>query len=254
MTIYGVENTYRYGVFRFEVAYDSGSETSLDQRDIHWSQPPDKKTHWVRSFYFDDVNDRYMQNFCRKFAENENYRQDCLEQKTDWAVRDGLFRRNISPGFWQESLVVELLGGDSAAYEFFKKHWKTIVNLEEYQRIQQIDSAFEPSQYEIDPEIREAVEAFNQVPGVETRFSCQGVTKTIPYENLEILADTPHGRLAYISFESVPSSIEPALRAYAPSIAQYKHDHPGKFLMSAGDNVQFRQTALELARSLIHSI
>ena len=249
MTIYGVEKKYRFGDFRFEVAYDSGNEASLEQRGIHWSEPP-SGSHWVRSFYFDDVNDHHMRAFCKRFAEDETYRSSCLEQKTDWAIRDRLFRRNIAPEHWQDGLLVKLLGDVPAAYDFFKKHWKAIVTLEEYQRIQRIDSAFEPSWQEIDPEIRDAVECFNTIPGVKTRFSCQGVTKMIIYENLDILVDSPHARLAYISFETLPASIETVLQTYSPTIAQYKS--LGKTLESTGENLEFRQTALDLALSLSH--
>ncbi|MCI0712993.1 MAG: hypothetical protein L0154_22750 [Chloroflexi bacterium] len=252
MTIYGVERKYNYGTFRFEVAYDSGNEASLDQRDIYWSEPLGE-SWWVRSFYFDDVNDHHMRNFCKRFAEDESYRKTCLEQKTDWAIRDQLFRRNIGPEHWQDSLVKRAFNGDvPGVYNFFKKHWKTIVELEEYQRIQQIDTTFQPSRYELDPRIREAVECFNQIPGVKTMFSCQGVTGTIIYENLDILVDSPHARFAYIRFETLPEAIESALQTYAPSIAQYKP--LWKILESTGDNLQFRQTALDLARSLQHPV
>ncbi len=248
MSIYGVERKYRYSAFVFEVAFDSGNEANLDQRDIFWSEPPGD-SRWVRSFYFDDVNDQHMRNFCKRFAEDESYRIACLEQKTDWAIRDRLFRRNIGQEYWQDSLVKRAFDGDvPAVYNFFKKHWKTIVDLEEYQRIYQLDNAFQPSHDEFDPGIREAVESFNQIPGVQTLFSCQGVTKTILYENLDILVDSPHARLAYIRFKTIPETIEAVLQTYAPSIAQYKP--MWKILESTGDNLQFRKTILDLARSL----
>jgi hypothetical protein len=252
MSIYGVERKYRFGDFRFEVAYDSGNEASLEQRDIYRSEQPPSDPRWVRSFYFEDVSEHHIRAFCKRFAEDETYRRNCLEQKTDWAIRDRLFRRNIASEHWQESPVVKPLGGVPAAYDFFKEHWKAIVSLEEYQRIQHIDSAFEPSRYEIDPEIREAVECFNQIPGVKTKFSCQGVTKTIIYENLNILVDSPHARLAYISFETLPSLVESMLQTYSSSIAQYKP--LWKMLESTGDNLQFRQIVLNLASSLGHPV
>lgn len=228
MTIYGVERKYRYGAFVFEVGFDSGNEASLDQRDIYWSEPPGESRR-VRSFYFEDVNEPYMRNFCKRFAEDENYRKACLEQKTDWAIRDRLFRRNIGPEHRQDSLVERAFDGDvPAVYNFFKKHWKTIVELEEYQRIHQIDNAFQPSRYELDPGIREAVESFNQIPGVQTLFSCQGVTKTILYENLDILVDSPHGHFAYIRFETVPEAIESVLQAYVENPGVYR----GQFTVS----------------------
>ena len=46
MTIRGVEQHYR-----------SGNEVGLDQRDIEWREPPNDP-QYVRSFYFEDVNEQ----------------------------------------------------------------------------------------------------------------------------------------------------------------------------------------------------
>src|SRR5687767_3513184 len=98
MTIYGVEQKCRYCAFLFEIAYDSGNEVSLEQRDVHWSESKGA-SRWIRSFYFEDVNEQHMRAFCKRFAEDDVYRKNCLEKTTAWAIRDRLFQRNISPEF-----------------------------------------------------------------------------------------------------------------------------------------------------------
>ncbi len=206
MTIYGIEQTYWYGDFSFQIVYDSGNETGLDQRDIHW-QERKSEPRWVRSFYFNDVVEQHMRAFCKRFAEDEPYRQASIARTTDWAIRDRLFRRNAAAEFWQKSLLTEKLGSVPKMYSFFKKHWKNITSSVEYQTLMQIDNAFQPSRGELDPEIQQAVNLFNEIEGVKTKFSCQGVSRTYEYEGFNILADTPHTRLAYISFDSCPTPI-----------------------------------------------
>ena len=245
MTIYGIEKTYHYGLFSFQVAFDSGNETGLEQRDIFWREGKNEE-RWVRSFYFDDVVEQHMRAFCKQFAEDEAYRQASIAQTVDWAVRDRLFRRNNGGEFWQNSLLVEQLGSVPKVYLFFKKHWKVITSSDEYQSLKQRDSEFQPSSGGLDPEIRNAVNLFNEITSVKTKFSCQGVSGLFEYERLNILADTPHARLAYISFELCPSSIEQLLQTYAPDIASYERWN--KTFQSLGDNLQFRNLACEIAQ------
>src|SRR5260370_27404917 len=172
MTIYGVEQTYYFGDFKFEIGFDSGNETGLDQRDVFVSSR-DERGKWndgqhVRTFYFEDVNDAHLRAFCKKFVADAEYRAQSLAGTTDWAIRNALFYRNI--GLYGTP-ALEALGGVKQVWTYLKTNWKDIVALPEYGRIQALDSAFTPSYQVIDPEIQTAVERFNQVPGVKTRFS-----------------------------------------------------------------------------------
>ncbi len=254
MTLYGVERTFRYDPFRLQIAYDSGNEIGLEQRDIHWSekQSDGKWTEpkFLRSFYFDDVRLNYMQNFCKKFAENSAYRSVCLAGTTDWSVRDALFRRNLGWEYFQERMVIEMLGDEEKTYQFFKKHWQAIVRLPEYQRIQQLDTQFIPSPTILDPEIAPVVYEFNQIPGVKTRFSCQGVSGTVEYEGLDILVVSPHARLGFIWFEALDPANEHRLKNLALSTSSTTYIEFRKSLQSTGDNITFRREALELATAL----
>src|SRR5437867_2200402 len=73
MTVYGIETTLAFPPYRFQVTFDSGAEVGLHQRCIEWSEQ-DQDGHWseprwVRSFYFEDCDQRYIHNFCKKFAQ-----------------------------------------------------------------------------------------------------------------------------------------------------------------------------------------
>ncbi len=255
MTLYGVERTLRYDNFRFQIAFDSGNEVGLEQRDIHWSekQPDGKWTEpkFLRSFYFDDVRLNYMQNFCKKFAEDTAYRSECLAETADWSIRDALFRRNLGWEYFQKSIIVQMLGDEEKTYLFFKKNWKTIVTFPEYQRIQQLDTQFIPSATVLDPEIAPVVHEFNQIAGVKTRFSCQGVSGTVEYQGLDVLVVSPHARLGFISFEAINPNIEQHLKSLALSTSSTTYIEFHKSLQSTGDNIAFRREALQLATAVV---
>jgi len=125
MTLYGVEETYHFGEFKFEVGFDSGFETGLDQRDVWVTGLPverdenDKSRH-LRAFYFDEVNNTHIRAFCKKFAEDAEYREQCLAQTTDWAIRNALFYRNIG---MVETPAMQSLHGEQNLWGFLKEHW-----------------------------------------------------------------------------------------------------------------------------------
>lgn len=259
MPFRGVETSYIYDDYRFEVAFDSGAETSLDQRDIYWSMR-DAGGKWadgeyLRSFYFEDANETQMRQFCRQFAADAAYRESCLNSTADWAQRDKLYRRNIAAEFGHDTDLIRALGEPINAYHFIKRHWAAVVALPEYQRIQALDSSFNPNMVDLDPEIEEAVYAFNRLEGVETRLSCQGVSGTVAYEGIEFLTVSPHNRFAYIAFSEIPSAIEAQLKALVPAAGHMRYlTTPWltrkTLLQSTGDNHAFRRAALEVAQTL----
>jgi len=123
------------------------------------------------------------------------------------------------------------------------------VSLPQYQHIQAIESQFEPKYQELDPEIRQAVERFNQVPGVKTQFSCQGVTGMVEFQGITFLVVSPHERLAYITFAEFPYSIEVKLREHLTAYSAARYEN--KRLLSSGNNVAFRENVVRIAEQLI---
>jgi len=133
VAIYGVEVTYQFGNYKFEIGYDSDSETGLDQRSVEVSLRSDhgiwSTAEHLRTFYYEDVNYAHVRAFCKKFAENADYRAQCLAGTTDWGIRDSLFRRNIGPS---PTPAMQALGDERKVWQFVKLNWKAIVSQPEH--------------------------------------------------------------------------------------------------------------------------
>jgi hypothetical protein len=208
----------------------------------------------LRDFYFEEANGPHARNFCRKFALDEDYRQQVLAGETRWARRNALFVRN---------LLSNERGDDRKAHEFFRwvdAHVEEILALPEYQRLKEEDSAFEPSAGELDPLIGPAVEALNRIPGVTTRFSCQGVSGKVRSQGRELLVVSPHDEYAYVSFSELGQPARDVILALLPSFPGITNARiPGNFalgsvLRSTGDNLRFRQELVELAERVLASM
>jgi hypothetical protein len=206
----------------------------------------------LRDFYFEETHHDHIFDFCRQFVRDEAYRAACLSGEVDWAIRNPLFEINVGHGTLHPDEPHSVLSHPQKVYNFFKKHWERIVNLPEYQRLVELDSQFNPTSDKLDPEIRPAVEAFNRIEGVETLFSCQGISGTVWYERMSIRAVTPHERLAYISFRKMPEVVEERLIALLSPYTAYRREPwwNRTCLRSTGDNVAFREEALRIALRL----
>jgi hypothetical protein len=160
----------------------------------------------LRDFYFEEANGPHIRNFCRKFALDEAYRQQVLAGETRWARRNALFVRNLLAVVGEDALLSSGRDYDRKVRDFFRwvdGHAEEILALPEYQRLKEEDSAFEPSAGELDPLIRPAVEALNRIPGVTTRFSCQGISGKVRFQECDLLVVSPHEEYAYVSFSNL---------------------------------------------------
>ena len=216
----------------------------------------------LRDFYFEEANSAHIRNFCHKFALDEAYRRQVLAGETRWAMRNALFVRNLLAAVGQDALLSSGRDYGHRARDFF--HWvdahvEEILALPEYQRLKEEDSAFEPSPGEPDPLIRPAVEALNRIPGVATRFSCQGISGKVQFGGRELLAVSPHEEYAYVSFSELGQPARDALAALIPSFPAITDARvPGSFasgpvLRSTGDNLRFCAELLELAERVLAS-
>jgi hypothetical protein len=193
---------------RKELAALPQDQFDLEQLAYHVQRFDDG--HFLRSFYFEEVNDAHIRNFVRKYAEDSSYRTAVDAGTTPWARRNALFTRNL----WIERPT------DAAAerlWRWFCEHAEAILALPEYVSLQARDSAFDPdTSREYDPEIRAAVAAWNRVPGVQTRWSCQGVSGVVVFQGHEIYAATPHVARAYVEFAAFSELAANAVRDLAP--------------------------------------
>src|SRR6266566_8045647 len=60
--------------------------------------------HFLRSFFFDEVNDRYIHHFCRKYAIDPAYRADVENGIAPWVERNALFLKNLESSWWRETV------------------------------------------------------------------------------------------------------------------------------------------------------
>ncbi len=246
---------------RLEVEFARRELWPLDRQcyDLHILQAHSRaygEEFSLRNFYFEEANDPHIRNFCRKFALDEAYRKLVLAGETRWARRNALFVRNLLSVVGEDALLSS--GRDYArlAHDFFRwvdAHVEEILALPEYQRLKAEDSAFQPSAGELDPLIRPAVEALNRIPGVTTRFSCQGVSGKVRFGGRELLVVSPHEEYAYVSFSDLSQPARDVIAALLPSfpgatLARIPCNFVlGSLLRSTGDNLRFRQELVELA-------
>jgi hypothetical protein len=217
----------------------------------------------LRDFYFEEANYPYIHNFCRKFALDEAYRQQVLAGETRWAKRNVLFVRNLFAQIGEDALLSNERDYDRKAREFFRWvdiHFEEILALPNYQCLKEEDSAFQPSAGELDPLIRQAVEALNRIPGVTTQFSCQGVSGKVQFQGRELLVVSPHEEYAYVSFSELRWPANDAICALLPlfasiTIARIPYNFALRsVLRSTGDNLRFRTELVELAERVLASV
>ena len=270
-----VVDTYHYGDFVFQVELDTGTETGSNQLTVFACASGEEKACLLRDFYFEEANDEHIRNFCRKFALDEDYRRHCLAGGTRWAKRNRLFVRNIrylpDLAACEEQIGYEAgdregkkrarkvsQERDRIARGFFRwidTHVEEILALPEYQRIQALDSAFQPSMHEIDPLILPAVRALNGIEGVVTQFSCQGISGKVHFQGRDLLVVSPHDEYAYVTFQNLSPLARARIAALLPSFPSISSTpfslwFNGDCLSSAGDNFRFRDEILALARMM----
>lgn len=217
----------------------------------------------LRDFYFEAASGLHIRNFCRKFALDEGYRQQVLAGETRWARRNTLFVRNLLAVVGEDALLTSAQDYDRKARDFFRwvdAHVEEILALPAYQRLKEEDSAFEPSVGELDPLVRSAVQALNRIPGVTTRFSCQGVSGKVRFGERELLVVSPHEEYAYVSFSELGQQARNAIAALLPSFPGVTDARIpcnfalGSVLRSTGDNLRFREELVELAERVLASV
>ncbi len=213
----------------------------------------------LRDFYFEEVNDLHIQNFCRKFAMDATYRREVLAGEVLWAKRNGLFIRNLFATLSDESHLLYEREYDRQAHDLFRwidAHAEEILALPEYQRLKEIDTAFEPHVGGIDPLIRPAVEVLNCIPGVTTQFACQGVSGKVHFQGRDLLVVSPHVEFAYVSFSVLGRAAHDAIVAL---LADFPSVTPSRTfgrlaLSSTGDNLRFREELAALAQRVLESV
>ena len=218
---------------------------------------------FLRDFYFEESSKQHIRNFCRRFANDEAYRQRVMTREVSWAKRNALFLRNLFPIFGEQFYSTNSYEYENKARNFFhwvNQHYEEILALPDYQKLQQVDNAFIPDARVLDPAIRPAIELLNRIPGVTTRYSCQGVSGKVQFQGYNLLAVSEHDEYAYVSFARLEQSAKRTIEELLPQFpAITDAPLPGNFtlwsiLRSTGDNIRFRAELVELAQRVLDKV
>ena len=160
--------------------------------------------HFLRSFYFDEVNDRYIHNFCRKYATDPVYRADVENGIAPWVERNALFLKNLESTWWREAVGVLPPNADGVAelqsifeeqfFEWICRHAKKITVDPAYQRLKQLEQASTADCRTggVDAVMEEVALAWNAIPGVAVSSSCQGASGVVSYAGRMLLVPSAH--------------------------------------------------------------
>jgi len=236
----------------------------FDSTVLQEENPLFEEDYFLRAFYFDEANHWYIDDFCRNFALDAAYQQEVLSGKATWAERNELFHQNLTG-----MIVIKnaTLSGKQSYDDHLRElfHWidshiDEICVLPEYQYLKEIDSLSKMHGSRPDPLIQPAIELLNQVPGIATGSSCQGVSGKVCFQERELLVISPHMEYAYVSFSQLEQRAHETLIALLSAfpgitaIKQASSQFPISELRSTGDNLRFREELVALARRLLDEV
>ena len=218
-----------------------------------------ERGHFLRSFYFDEVNDRYIHNFCRKYATDPVYQADVENGNAPWVERNALFLKNLESTWWRETLGVLPPNADGVAelqsifeeqfFEWICRHAKKIIVDPAYQRLKQLEQASTADCRTggVDAGMEEVALAWNAIPGVAVRSSCQGAIGVVNYAGRMLLVPSAHDVctkvVAAVSDGPLTEVIEHCLSDF-PHIRSALFSHPvGSYRGDSQRHCQLRSVA-----------
>ncbi len=225
-----ITDSYPIGQYVVTTEFDSGAE--LGGELTAWIEC-EGETLIQRTFYF-GADKRRIHAFARKFVSDPAYQRSCLAGTVRWArVNAWFFRNNIA--YCPQLMPIQtaatpkqlsaMRAQNDRAETYFRRlyalidqqieQWETTPAYQKHIRIEQ--TLQEPSITMLDPAIEAVILAFNQMPGVVTRFSCQGLRRGISIEAWEygpIWFPGKHEPLAYVHFSDLPADMAQHLDAY----------------------------------------
>src|SRR5215471_5080662 len=160
--------------------------------------------HLLRSFFFDEVNARYIHNFCRKYATDPVYRANVENGIAPWVERNALFLKNLESTWWRETVGALPPNADGVAelqsifeeqfFEWICRHAKKITVDPAYQRLKQLEQQCEADCRTggVDARMEEVALAWNAIPGVVVSGSCQGADGVLSYAGRMLLVPSTH--------------------------------------------------------------
>jgi len=213
----------------------------------------------LRSFFFDEVNDRYIHHFCRKYASDPAYRAGVENGVAPWIERNALFLKNLKSSWWQETVGELPPNADGVLQlqslfeeQFFRwicRHAKRIMADPGYQHLKQLDQASEAACRTggVDAGMEEVVAAWNAIPGVVVSSSCQGASGVVSCAGKRLLVPSAHDERAHVvvalNDESLVEVIEHCRSAF-PHICSTQFYRPvGSYRGTSQKRCQLRSGA-----------
>ncbi len=249
-----------YGSYTFMTEVDTGAEVGTNQVTLWFSENGrDGRLQFLRAFYFEEANDDNIHTFCREFALYPDYRREILTGQRHWTKRNALFVRNLYSVLGERILLANNTSFERRAREFFRwldLHSEEILALPVYQQLKSVDNTSEPHTASLDPLIQPALVLLRQISGVVTRFSCQGISGKVRFQEYELMAISPHQEYAYVSFESLSYFAHDYIVAQLPDFphvtrARIPCNFSSEFhLRSIGDNQRFITELMSLTQPI----
>jgi hypothetical protein len=230
--------------------------------------------HLLRSFYFDEVNDRYIHHFCRKYATDPAYRADVENGVAPWVERNALFLKNLESSWWRETVgelppntngIAQLQAlFEEQFFQWICQHARKIVADPAYQGLKQLEQASEAACRTggVDAGMEEVVAAWNAIPGVVVSSSCQGASGVVSYAGKTLLVPSTHDECAHVivalNDESLAEVIEHCRSAFPHICSTLFYRPVGSYQNvpqkhcqlrsgAATDNVRVRQDLVSIA-------
>jgi hypothetical protein len=224
-------DSFRIGDFKFEIGYDSGGEVG---GEISADVSDGLGQHLLqRTFYFGG-QDRHIRAFARKFAEDADYRQACLEGTVKWARLNRWYSQNAAvyvpqiQTVWcastpEEERALEEAVGETESqmerlYDLLRHQLNELESLPAYQEHLAAErESPDASMGALDADIERAVLLLNGIPGVATRFSCQGIRRCVAvdwWQHGPIWFPAKHMPFAHVQFAEIPPEMEAKLDAF----------------------------------------
>ena len=223
--MHAIIDKFKMPPYLFTTEYDSGGHVG-GEITVYVNRIGSQDTILSRTFYFNE-NEIHIHSFARKFVNDPDYRQECLENTVHWALTNRWYAHNSLVYFDQFQTIKaahtkdELRRMDAQSkqtqaqmerlYRIIDAQVEKLENTKEYQEHLVLEQSFTPSIAVIDPEIAGIVHLFNRLPGVVTKFSCQGIRRGIQVEGWKdglIWFPGNHDHLAYVSFDQIPPELE----------------------------------------------
>lgn len=223
--MHGIIDKFKMSPYLFTLEYDSGGGVG-GEITVYVNLIGSQDSILYRTFYF-NKNEKHIHSFAIKFVNDPAYRQSCLAGTVHWArsgrwyaQNDHIYydqfqtikvahtkeeHRRMKAQFQQTQARLEQL------YRIIDMQVEKLEDTKEYQEHLVLEQSFTPSIAVLDPEIAGIVQLLNQLPGVVTQFSCQGIRRGIQVEGWKygpIWFPGNHQPRAYVSFNQIPSELE----------------------------------------------